>query len=136
MTQVGGRLGIGTSNPTSTLTVAGTTFATSFDATNDFVADAVGIHTQTSGLFDNTPLKQGAYMSWNHGGSEGKTDFVCKRGTGIGGFNFMTSNGSGTNLLDGKLLLATLDSTSITCGGRFSPEPLSVAHSPLGWTQV
>jgi len=109
LTQVAGRVGIGTSNPTTTLTVADTTSATSFVAVDNIVTGNIGMQTSSTGLFNDTPLAQGAYMSWNHNSGEGKTDFVCKRGAGTGGFNFMQSNGGGTPLSDGKVTLATIN---------------------------
>jgi len=129
ITQVEGRLGIGTSDPTSTLTVAGTTSATSFFTTNEIVGDNLGIQTQGSGLGNGTPLKKGAYMSWNHDGT-GRTEFVSKRGSGPGGFNFIISNGSGTDLSNGKQLVATLRSTGMSCS-RFSA-PGAIVGSLFG----
>jgi len=114
ITQVGGFVGIGTSNPTSTLSVGGTTSVGSLVADNTIVSNSVGLHVSTTALSNTTPLVQGAYMSWNHNGGDGKTDFVCKRGGGTGGFDFMRSNGSGTAFSDGKLSLANLGTNGMS----------------------
>ena len=63
-------------------------------------------------------------MAWNHNGGDGKTDFVCKRGGGTGGFNFIRSdggNGSGSALSDGKVTLATLSPNGMTSALFSSP---------------
>ena len=46
-------------------------------------------------------LGQGADMAWSHQG-DGYTDFICKRGSGQGGFNFYISAGNGSNFEVGK----------------------------------
>lgn len=109
ISQVRGNVGIGTDNPTSTLTVVGGATVDSLVATNTVSGTSVGTPDR---FLDTTVLSQGAYMSWNHS-LTGYTDFVCKRGGGGGGFNFYLSNSDFTSFGDGKTLLATLDSNGI-----------------------
>lgn len=111
--QTKGNVGIGTDNPTTLLTVNGPASVGSLVTTNDVVGSTV----RTGGRFlDSTVLAQGAYMSWNHSGADGHTDFVCKRGSGTGGYVFWRSNGNGTAFSDGKTSLARLTASGIELG--------------------
>ena len=126
VTQVRGNVGIGTDNPTALLTVAGTASVNSLVATNGVVGSSVGALGQ---ILDSTVLLQGAYMSWNHSGFDGHTDFVCKRGLGYGGFQFFLSNGHKTEFSDGKTLLATIDENGITMPQGIYSAPGSIVGS-------
>jgi hypothetical protein len=109
LTRVGGNVGIGTDSPTALLDVAGKVSVNSLSVTNDiFAGTGVGARSNIS---DSTVLTQGAYMSWN--ATDGYTNFVCKRGTGSGGFHFYRSDLSGSTFDSGKLRLATLSTAGI-----------------------
>jgi len=125
LTQVLHKVGIGTDNPTSTLTVQGKTSTTDLVVGDDILGKYVGA---TSPVAPATHLSQGAYMAWNRQG-DGYTDFICKRGLGQGGFNFYTSSGNGSNFSVGKTLLATLDSNGITMTQGAFESPGSIVGS-------
>ena len=111
VTQVGGKVGIGTDNPTDPLTVMGRATVDSMVATHSLTGYSVG----APGRFeDTTPLVQGAYMSWNSLGGSGRTDFISKRGAAAGGFQFYLSSGSGTSFATGKTLLGNINASGIS----------------------
>lgn len=117
LTQVSGNVGIGTTTPTTALTVAGAASMASLVVSDDVLGNVVGA---TNRITNPSILGQGAYMAWSHQG-DGYTDFICKKGGGAGGYNFYNSSGNGSNFEVGKTLLATLDSQGITMSqGTFS----------------
>ena len=62
-----------------------------------------------TGIYDSTPLLQGAHIGWNSVIGEGAVDFVNKWGGGTHrGFNFYNSSGSGSEFSTGKNLLASV----------------------------
>lgn len=68
-------------------------------------------YTRTSGqISDSTTLTQGSHVCWNNN-ILGEVCFVCKSGTGAGGFYFYNSTGSGSTFSVGKQLLAKLDNS-------------------------
>ncbi|MEO3701796.1 phage tail protein [Acinetobacter ursingii] len=52
-----------------------------------------------AGLENFAPQKQGAHISWNRNGGQGRTDFINHQGQGGGGFDFWNWNGDAYNLL-------------------------------------
>ena len=128
LTQVGGNVGIGTDNPTSRLTVAGRAYVDTLVATNGVVAGTVSGRGK---FLDSTPIWQGAYMSWNHSGGDGYTDFMCKRGFGPGGYQFYLSANNATTFADGKTTLAILDENGITMTQGIYSAPGSIVGSML-----
>ena len=82
-------------------------------------------------FFDSTPIWQGAYMSWNHSGGDGYTDFMCKRGFGPGGYQFYLSANNATTFADGKTTLAILDENGITMTQGIYSAPGSIVGSML-----
>ena len=118
--QVRGNMGIGTDMPTDILTVAGVASVDSLQSANSiFVGTGVGARNP---IVDATPLAQGAYMAWNYL-SDGCTNFICKRGSGSGGFNFYRSDGNGALFSAGKRRLANITSSGIIMsqGGFAAP---------------
>jgi len=137
VTQARGLVGIGTDTPHTTLTVSGNVSAESLTADTVLAGTCVGA---LGAIFNNTAISQGSYMSfdpYNDG-----VDFICKRGLGVGGFHFIQSNGHGTSLNDGKVVLGRIDSQGITLpqGAVFSA-PGSILGSvfatgtPAGMTE-
>lgn len=113
VSQVRGNVGIGTDTPSSLLTVNGPASVEFLDSANGIIGSTVS----TVGRFlDTTVLPQGAYMSWNHSGGDGHTDFVCKRGGGLGGYAFWRSDGDNTALSVGKTNLALLTESGFELG--------------------
>lgn len=119
LTQIRGNVGIGTDEPTALLTVNGRTSADSLVSANAITGFSVGV---SSHYQDASVLAQGAYMCWNHEIGGGYTDFICKRGSGEGGYRFWLSSGDGSALSVGKTLLANVNASGITLspGGIFS----------------
>ena len=119
-TQVRGNMGIGTDMPTDILTVAGVASVDSLQSANSIIV-GTGVGARNP-IVDATPLAQGAYMAWNYL-SDGCTNFICKRGSGSGGFNFYRSDFHGTLFSDGKRRLANITSSGIIMsqGGFAAP---------------
>lgn len=77
-----------------------------------------------SQISDSTSLTQGSHMCWNNN-VVGETDFICKCGTGSGGFYFYNSTGSGSTFSTGKSLLF-----SISSGGNIQAGGYSYGYRP------
>ena len=52
-----------------------------------------------AGLVNFAPQNQGAHISWNRNGGQGRTDFINHQGQGGGGFDFWNGNGDAYNLV-------------------------------------
>ena len=66
------------------------------------------------GVVNYTPTAQGAHISWNRNGGQGRTDFINHKGGGAGGFDFYNGNENGYTLI------ATIDAL-----GNFSSNAAS-----------
>jgi hypothetical protein len=98
ISQVQGRVGIGTDVPTQPLTVRGNVDISgnvaSSGRTNTASLYVVGGNTY---VFNSASLLQGSYINWNTNLGSGSVDFINKSGVGTtGGFNFYNHAGSGT----------------------------------------
>lgn len=62
---------------------------------------------------DSRVLEQGLHLGWNDTGSNGASQLITKRGTGVGGFTFYNSNGSGTALSDQKTELFRITDSAV-----------------------
>ncbi|WP_394651843.1 phage tail protein [uncultured Acinetobacter sp.] len=51
------------------------------------------------GVVNYTPTAQGAHISWNRNGGQGRTDFINHKGGGAGGFDFYNGNENGYTLI-------------------------------------
>ena len=120
LTQARGLVGIGTETLNTALTVSGRLSAQSATASSILAGTRIGALGR---ILDATVINQGAYMSCNHFGDQ-SVDFICKKGTGTGGFHFFNSNTSGTPFSDGKVSLARITQsggvTLLTQGAVFS----------------
>jgi hypothetical protein len=99
----GGNLVIGPGTLGSTVTASSLTSLGTLSALNvSGVSSLIGNVNLSSGAFyngglainANAILNQGTYETWNND-LRGESDFICKYGSGTGGFFFYTSAGSG-----------------------------------------
>lgn len=126
LTQIRGNVGIGTDDPTSLLTVNGQASANSLVSANIITGYSVGAPSHYE---DTSLLAQGAYMCWNHQVGGGRTDFICKRGSGDGGYQFWLSDGSGSAFSVGKTHLANVNASGITLSQGIFSSPGSIIGS-------
>lgn len=118
ITQVDGRVGIGTDNPTFPLDVMGD-INSSGNLRIEGSAVASTLQAVT-GIPDSRVLTQGVYTSWNSVGT-GAVDFVNKFGSGgDASFNFYTSSGNGSPFSTGKTLVGAITPQGVRVGPRWA----------------
>jgi len=74
----------------------------SVDQNNNMsVKNALDVYStiHAGGVVNYTPTAQGAYLSWNRNGGQGRTDFINHKGGGAGGFDFYNGNENGYTLI-------------------------------------
>ena len=81
-----------------------------------------------AGLEKFAPQKQGAHISWNRNGGQGRTDFINHPGQGGGGFDFWNGNGEAYNLV------VTIDTSGNYSGNAASASKLKNSRNLWGNT--
>ena len=71
-----------------------------------------------AGLVNFAPQNQGAHISWNRNGGQGRTDFINHQGQSGGGFDFWNGNGDAYNLV------VTIDASGNYSGNAASASKL------------
>ena len=79
-----------------------------------------------AGLVNFAPQKQGAHISWNRNGGQGRTDFINHQGQGGGGFDFWNGNGEAYNLV------VTIDTSGNYSGNAASTTKLKNTRKIFG----
>ena len=79
-----------------------------------------------AGLVNFAPQKQGAHISWNRNGGQGRTDFINHQGQGGGGFDFWNGNGEAYNLV------VTIDTSGNYSGNAASTTKLKNSRNLWG----
>ena len=118
------RVGINKSTtPTTTLDVNGNTTITgtlSVTGTTTLLGGLIGNSSNIVNVNNNYYLKvngtanllsnttgQGTYIGWNTKSAQGRSDFICNRGTGGGGFDFWIQDNSGNANVDSPIIRIT-----------------------------
>lgn len=112
---------------------------------NNKLAIPTGSYLLVQGHASNistTKSAQGAYIGWNTNNGGGRTDFICNKGGGQGGFNFFIQDSSGSANVSNPLASISgsglLSIPSITLGNNltYSSETVDTSGSTLSLNKI
>ena len=119
---------LGSSVSTSSLTTVGN-LSTLQVTGNTSISNGTLFVGGPPNTYSNTVLTQGALMTWNSQ-TQGETDFINKYGTGVGGFYFFTSAGSG-NTWGSANPIATITNSVLAANNISANVAMSVGANTL-----